>query len=133
MTPTQQFIEDAIAGGWSEGYAILHDQKPQYGDVVVQHEATVNSIEWHIEMILLDPLAWQAVAKTRGEIQAIPEGHCELCGEPMPEGETMFRYHGYSIPCPKPPLKGWDWRDKLHRFIDHLADGKTIDEALASL
>lgn len=29
---------------------------------------------------------------------------CELCGEPMPEGESMFKYHGYSGPCPKPPL-----------------------------
>lgn len=29
---------------------------------------------------------------------------CELCGEPMPEGETMFKYHGYSGPCPKPPM-----------------------------
>jgi hypothetical protein len=29
---------------------------------------------------------------------------CVLCGEPMPEGETMFKYHGYSGPCPKPPL-----------------------------
>lgn len=29
---------------------------------------------------------------------------CELCGEPMPEGEEMFVYHGYSGPCPKPPL-----------------------------
>ena len=31
--------------------------------------------------------------------------HCSLCGEPMTEGETMFKYHGYSGPCPKPPLK----------------------------
>jgi hypothetical protein len=22
----------------------------------------------------------------------------------MPPGETMFKYHGYSGPCPKPPL-----------------------------
>lgn len=29
---------------------------------------------------------------------------CELCGEPMPAGERMFKYHGYSGPCPKPPL-----------------------------
>jgi hypothetical protein len=29
---------------------------------------------------------------------------CTLCGEPMPEGEQMFNYHGYSGPCPKPPL-----------------------------
>ena len=29
---------------------------------------------------------------------------CELCGEPMPPGEEVFNYHGYSGPCPKPPL-----------------------------
>jgi hypothetical protein len=32
------------------------------------------------------------------------EANCELCGEPMPQGEEMFNYHGYSGPCPKPPL-----------------------------
>lgn len=30
--------------------------------------------------------------------------NCEICGEPMPEGEQSFRYHGFSGPCPKPPL-----------------------------
>lgn len=25
---------------------------------------------------------------------------CELCGELMPKGEEMFKYHGYSGPCP---------------------------------
>jgi hypothetical protein len=30
---------------------------------------------------------------------------CKICGEPMPAGEQMFHYHGYSCPCPKPPLK----------------------------
>lgn len=28
---------------------------------------------------------------------------CELCGEPMPDGEGMFKIHGYSGNCPKPP------------------------------
>lgn len=32
------------------------------------------------------------------------EARCELCGEPMPPGEEMFKYHGYSGDCPKPPL-----------------------------
>ena len=27
---------------------------------------------------------------------------CELCGEPMPPGEEMFKFHGYSGDCPKP-------------------------------
>lgn len=30
---------------------------------------------------------------------------CQLCGEPMPDGEEMFTFHGYSGPCPKPPLE----------------------------
>lgn len=25
---------------------------------------------------------------------------CEICGEPMPRGEEMFKFHGYSGPCP---------------------------------
>lgn len=29
---------------------------------------------------------------------------CEICGEPMPAGEDMFKFHGYSGPCPKPAL-----------------------------
>jgi len=33
-----------------------------------------------------------------------PNPTCKLCGEPMPEGEEVFFYHGYSGPCPKPPL-----------------------------
>ncbi|MGA7949695.1 MAG: hypothetical protein WCA45_05990 [Thiobacillaceae bacterium] len=35
---------------------------------------------------------------------------CEICGEPMPPGEQMFKFHGYSGPCPKPPLPKPQWR-----------------------
>lgn len=31
-------------------------------------------------------------------------GKCGICGDQMPRGEEMFEYHGYSGPCPKPPL-----------------------------
>jgi len=27
-------------------------------------------------------------------------GVCSLCGKPMPPGEEMFKFHGYSGPCP---------------------------------
>lgn len=27
-------------------------------------------------------------------------GVCGMCGNPMPPGEEMFRYHGLSGPCP---------------------------------
>ncbi len=48
------------------------------------------------------------------------QAKCQLCGEPMPVGEEMFNFHGYSGPCPKPPLPRGPypkelpaiWRDK---------------------
>jgi hypothetical protein len=33
------------------------------------------------------------------------QAKCKLCGEPMPPGEEMFKYHGYSGNCPKPPVE----------------------------
>lgn len=30
--------------------------------------------------------------------------NCEICGHLMPEGEEMFKFHGYSGPCPGPKL-----------------------------
>lgn len=30
--------------------------------------------------------------------------NCEICGTPMPPGEEMFKYHGYSGKCPAPPM-----------------------------
>ena len=36
--------------------------------------------------------------------------NCEICGQPMPEGEEMFRYHGYSGKCPAPEQP--EWRDR---------------------
>ena len=30
--------------------------------------------------------------------------NCGLCGLPMGPNEEMFKFHGYSGPCPGPPL-----------------------------
>lgn len=30
---------------------------------------------------------------------------CDICGEPMPEGEQMFKFHGFSGPCPRAQQK----------------------------
>jgi hypothetical protein len=35
------------------------------------------------------------------EVKTEPLPTCGLCGEPMPAGEEMFNYHGYSGPCPE--------------------------------
>lgn len=28
------------------------------------------------------------------------KSNCTVCGKPMPAGEEMFKFHGYSGPCP---------------------------------
>ena len=55
--------------------------------------------------------------------------NCELCGDPMPIGEEMFKFHGYSGPCPKPPLPSQQGRcrDKRHFWPDDSAEGDTCD------
>lgn len=35
------------------------------------------------------------------------DARCVVCGKPMPPGEEMFRFHGYSGPCPGSPLQGY--------------------------
>ena len=51
---------------------------------------------------------------------------CELCGEPMPPNEQMFKYHGYSSNCPKPPLPkltAAEYRGHSLTAADHRAAG----------
>ncbi len=100
MTATQQFIEDAIKGGWRSDI-------PEH-----QHQSFIDGTQGDIRFMLLDPLAWQAVGKTRGWV---PE--CK-CGKEHPG--DYFMTHG-------------QWRANLREFTDHLADDKTIEEALALL
>lgn len=33
--------------------------------------------------------------------------NCIVCGNPMPAGEEMFLYHGYSGKCQAPPMREW--------------------------
>lgn len=40
---------------------------------------------------------------------------CGLCGEPMPPGEEMFQYHGYSCECPEVSTVG-----KICNFFETL-------------
>ena len=58
---------------------------------------------------------------------------CELCGEPMPVGEEMFKFHGYSGSCPKPPLPRkpvMDYESLLTSHADLLAALKGAVETI---
>lgn len=51
---------------------------------------------------------------------------CSVCGHPMSEGETMFKYHGFSGPCPGPPLQKpiRDRRDLMPTTMEFIATHK---------
>ena len=47
----------------------------------------------------------------------IDTAKCAICGEPMPPGEEMFKYHGYSGDCPKPPVKKPPVKQKIPGMV----------------
>ncbi len=105
MTATQKFIEDAIAGGYREDRTSWDRVRFEKTGIYHVVDPTIR-IAW--EEVLLDPLAWQAVGKTRGWTNVrVPDGHGGL---------------EYNSP-----------RHYMHLFIDHLADGKTLEEALSAI
>ena len=59
-------------------------------------------------VVLLDPSAWQACGKTRGWDKKMPDD----------------RYGGEFLE---------NWHTNMHRFIDLLCDGLSIDEALGKI
>jgi len=109
MTATQRFIVDAIEGDWKQPRktALAFGADAMEEVWVVEDRDELFQLEdiFVVQEALLDPLAWQAVGKTRG--------WKSLTGESYND-----RYA---------------WQEKWHNFIAHLADGKTIDEALSAL
>lgn len=113
-TPTQQFIEDAIAGGWKASpelstyeMKVLTIEKMR---VTCEYLETC-TIDFDVRMPLLDPLAWQAVQRKNCKTHS-----CWF----EREGDLCSRENEVGL-------------GNMHRFIDHLADGKTIDTSLSLL
>jgi hypothetical protein len=65
--------------------------------------------------------------------------NCEICGEPMPELESMFKFHGYSGPCPKPStlqphqVRVVIEKEELDKKIDALAEFIMVSPVFAAL
>lgn len=107
---TKEFIEDAINGGWG----VHIGKKWRISASYIEHMQTYwGRGQWDkvmpISKALLDPLAWQAVGFTR----------------------MWEDVEGYDMEGNYSEMEGW--KDNWHHFITHLADGKTIEEALLAL
>lgn len=99
-----------MKGGWEYryGFDIIRDS----GRI---SEVSISGVSDAVDRVLLDPAAWQAVGKTRGW-----------------ESDTRFA-EATADGMSEIMIIAGEWKDKWHRFIDHRADGKTIEEALQAI
>ena len=109
----KQFIEKAIKGGWKLN-TLGHEQ--------AHIDVNLLNTGWYSD-IMLDPLAWQAV----GKVRLWNQWECPKC-------KAQYQMSGM-ITCPDCKHQGARevWIVNMHRMIDALAEGKTIEEFIETL
>lgn len=120
MSNIEQFVSDAIAGGWRK------DEKPDLESnndgysirFLAGHDTHTL---WEAD-ILIDPLAWQAVGRTRGW-RLYDDTIITTYRDPENKHRNVHQ---------RIALK-FSWRWYMHEFVSHLADGLSIEEALGKL
>lgn len=110
MTATE-FIQKAIEGGWKTSGIIL-----QYQNMLQRRNLEdVIDCAGVIQSVCLDPKAWQAVGKIEGWIRE--------------DGTDVGAYIMNDPKRTQYPI--WKWN--MHRMVDALCEGKTIEEYLQTL
>lgn len=113
---TEEYYKEPVGLGFLiRGTFVDH---PQFGFArgshtswIMSHDEKTGEIETRNSRYTLDPPSMAEARKNLPQffpdapkpevLEAVEGAKCELCGEPMAEGETMFKYHGYSGPCPE--------------------------------
>lgn len=108
MTITE-FVEKAVEGGWFP----KNSNWTTKNSLSWRKQAVVNRAKF-IERYLLDPLAWQAVGRVEGWEDYHGDGHECMSG--------VCSCH-----------ESITWLGYMHRMVDALAEGKTIEEYIATL
>ena len=127
MTEIETTINDAIEGGWKNSFLVTRPQdayKAKLKIIMLRFEECEGG-GWtskHKENIplseaLLDPKFWQAVGKTRGWANPESRSH-HITATDMET--SMQTYNGV-------------WMQNWTDFIQWLADGKAIEEALTEI
>lgn len=129
----KQFIECAIEGGWKykrkhqEIYLCEDQPKEGEGDTRI-------GLRSNTYAIMLDPNAWRAVGKVKGWKGDLIR-MCNGCGVALRVNEepTMDGKHGGKNGCGSDIIEyDGQWLIEMHRMIDALCDGKTIEEFIAT-
>lgn len=110
---TEKFLRDMVAGGYKKDGVSCEFYKIEEGGTALYGVLTVGKMFWIDSTILLDPLAWQCVAKIRG--------WDALDVLDMNEYEPSTRFS---------PM---GWLEKQHHFINLRSDNLSTNEALGQL
>lgn len=142
------FIDKAIAGGWNHRIQNATIQRVDADDHRFHvhfwdnegNQSDMFSYSFHA--LLLDPLAWQAVGKVEGWSRDFCIGQevaikpTDLVGRITSIDPTDVRVQVDGVGLQKVPrevVRGREWKTAMHRMIDALAEGKTIEEFLKTL
>jgi len=112
LSATQRFIERALEGGWKKGHWEFLGLVDRTEEPLARFSnlrtvgASVHSVS--VASILLDPAAWQAVGKV------------EFWPDENPDPEDTGSY----MPT---------WLLYMHGLIGALAEGKSVEEYLATI
>lgn len=125
----KQFIEKAIKGGWEKKHCVLN----RYDHDELQ--TPMEFSEWYnISQILLDPLAWKAVGKVQWWDKSSTNGCAMQCAwwpyKLKNENQLTLPNKTYLV-MNNESYSMWEY--KMHRMIDALAEGKTIEQYLETL
>ena len=117
----KDFIEKAIEGGWEKGhekYTVLMNISEFHLLVVDGDKSQTISFT----RIILDPKAWKAV----GVIDGWDIGwQCDECGKRhVCDGENCMEGGTHPFGC---------YRKEMHKMIDALIEGKSLEEYIATL
>lgn len=113
----EQFIKKAIEGGWKPKDAEMQKVssfKVEDGLLTLYglENKTQRKVESYlVEQIFIDPFAWKAVGKVEG----------------WDIGKTIDPTYHFA------PESMWMWQWKMHRMIDALAEGKSLEEFISTL
>lgn len=157
----RDFIEKAIEGGYN-GTSLVK-KGCWNGIKTWNHDVLTNEDQLHFMAMLLDPIAWQAVGKVSGWAKSkyracemkMPFYHKEMMrgtgaivGESKDKKQWYVRWDhskngkptkngGARYPYPKENIveksAEMNWLMVWHRMVDHLVEGKTIEDYLKTL
>jgi len=119
----EEIVNKGIKGGWRPHthngvYEFCTSIKVNQYNISFIDEESDDFCNLKLEQILLDPKFFQAVGKVEGWEKV---GKCKVCGnvEEKCTGQFIASRKG--------------WLSNMHRMIDALAEGKTLEEFIKTL